>query len=254
VGEAEPAVRYVVSRYRWWWWKWKAQYRRMPGAVAVASFATFAEADAERARREAESRAKVNPFTCGGAVHHWTHLDEPRLRDWLMDHGIDPPAAKNGTTDWAEWWKKNNKKLGAEKCAAVWEVLDKVRFYTVREQPVRPVGYAVVGVNWEYNDEYYDAHPESAHLVKVYRSRDRAEAECARQNEEARAEWAFMGEGEVEDFDPERGNPAFDMHDWLCRRRGLMGRADLKRGEGRYPTTAGVPFFEVIEVELEGLE
>ena len=38
------------------------------------------------------------------------------------------------------------------------------------------------------------------------------------------------------------------------RRRGLTGGQKLKKGEGRYRNTAGVPFFEVIEVELEGLE
>jgi hypothetical protein len=254
VDGAEPAVRFVVSRYRWLRHSWPEHYSRLPGTVAVASFATFEEADAERAKREALARAKVNPFACGAGVHHWTHLDEPRLRDWLMDHGIEPPASPaDGTGEWAKWWKKHRKQLGAEKRAAVWEILDKVRFYGVKEQPVRPVGYAVLGVNWEYNDEYYDANPQSGKLVKVFRSRERAEAECEKQNEAAREQWAFMGEGEVEDPDA-HGSTAFDMHELLCLRRGLMGRDELKPGEGCYPTTFGVPFFEVVEIELEGLE
>lgn len=249
----EPASRYVVSRCHWWWSDWKRCYYRRPGGVAIASFAGYEAADAERARLEALVRAKVNPFECGEAVHHRTHLDEPRLRDWLMDRGIDPPRAKaDGACDWAAWWKKNQKKLGPEKRAAVWEALDKVRFYEIKRRPVLPVGYAVLGVNWEYNDEYYDANPDTAKLVKVFRSRDRAEAECARHNEEARGQWAHMGTEQVEN--PDGAYTAFDMHDWLCLRRGLMGRDELDRNEGCYPTTFGVPFFEVVEIELEGLE
>ena len=250
---AEPATRFVVSRYRWA--RAGSRHRRRPGGTVVASFATFEEAEAERAKLEAKIRAKVNPFAYGEAVHHWTYLDEPRLRDWLMDHGIDPPEPKpNGTSDWSAWWKKNQKQLGAEKCAAVWEILDKVRFYDVKEQPVRPVGYAVVGVNWEYNDEYHFANAETCQLVKVFRSRERAETECAAQNEAARQQWAFAGEEEIEDFDPAHDLPAFDMHDWLCHRRELTGGTKPKREEGLYPTTFGVPFFEVVEIELEGLE
>ena len=144
----------------------------------------------------------------------------------------------------------------AEKRAAVWEVLDKVRFFAVREEPVRPVGYAVVEINWEYNDEYYDADAEGGRLLKVYRSRERAEAECAARNEEARGVWDFMDDTPVE-YDDEGDDfefLAFDMEDRLRRRRGLLGNEKLKKGEGTFRNTDGVPFFEVIEVELEGLE
>jgi hypothetical protein len=257
---AELGTRFVVKRL-----KWAEHYggkrTRQPGEVAVKSFASFEEAEAERAKREEEYRKAVNPFDCGTAVHYWSHLDEPRLRDWLMDHGIDPPKPnKDGTTNWSDWWKKNQKKLGPERRAAVWEALDKVRFFAVREEPARPVGYAVVMVNWEYNDEYYDADPEGGALVQVYRSRERAEAECARQNGEARGDWSFVDEmmGEVEDEelddDEEFVEAAFDMRERLCRRRGLVGDQKLAKGEGVFRSTAGVPFFEVIEVELEGLE
>jgi hypothetical protein len=249
---AEPGTRFVVKLL-----KWQEHYggkrKRLPGDVAVASFATFEEADAERAKREEEYRKRVNPFDCGTAIQYWSHLDEPRLRDWLMDHGIDPPEAKkDGITNWSAWWKKNQKKLGPEKRAAVWEILDKVRFFTVREEPARPVGYAVIEINWEYNDEYFDADPEGGRLLKVYRTRERAEAECARRNEEVRGDWDF---GDYEyDEDDEGGYIAFDMEDRLRRRRGLTPDQKLGKNEGTFKTSEGVPFFEVIEVELEGLE
>ncbi len=253
---AETGTRFVVKRL-----KWAEHYggkrTRQPGEVAVASFTTFEEAEAERAKREDEYRKSVNPFDCGAAVHYWTHLDEPRLRDWLMDHGIEPPKPnKDGTTNWADWWKRNQKKLGPENRAAVWEVLDKVRFFAVREEPARPVGYAVIEVNWEYNDEYFDADPEGGQLVKVYRTRERAEAECAARNEEARIRWSDVEEMfEYEDDDDEDYvDAAFDMQDRLAHRRGLIGGQKLEPNEGRFRNTEGVPFFEVIEVELEGLE
>jgi hypothetical protein len=251
---AEPATRFVVKRLNWWD-EYGGKLVRRPGEVAVASFATFDEADAERAKREDGYRKRLNPFECGLAIYHLTHLDEPRLRDWLMDHGIDPPESKtDGTTNWAAWWKKYQKKLGAEKRAAVWEVLDKVRFFAVREEPVRPVGYAVVEVHWNYNDEYYDADADGGKLVKVYRSRERAEAECSRRCEEARANWDQYGTDDPGgEFDPDTQYVAFDLQDRLCRRRGIL-RSELDRGEGLYATAARVPFFEVIEVSLEGLE
>jgi hypothetical protein len=255
---AEPATRFVVKRLSWAE-EYGGKLLRRPGEVAVVSFATFDEAERERARREEEFRKRVNPFECGGAVQYWTHLDEPRLRDWLMDHGIDPPSAKkDGTANWAAWWKKHRKQLGAEKRAAVWEILDKVRFFAVREEPVRPVGYAVVLINWEYNDEFYDAHAEEGEVLQVFRTRERAEAECADNNDIARDLWAdAINEDEIEfddddDDDDEFG--MFDMRDRLRRRRGLLPGEKLKKGEGVFKTTAGVPFYEVIEVSLEGLE
>jgi hypothetical protein len=257
---AEPGTRFVLKRLKWVE-RYGGSLARQPGEVAVASFATAEEAEAERAKREAEVRARVNPFACGPAAHYWTHLDEPRLRDWLMDRGIDPPEPKkDGTTNWADWWKKNQKKLGAAKCAAIWEALDKVRFFAVRQEPARPVGYAVMAVNWEYNDEFYDACAEGGLLEKVYRSRERAEAECARLNERERENWAFVDEfageydDESEDDELEPGFAMFDMQDRLRHKRGLAPGAMLKKGEGLYRSTEGVPFYEVVEVELEGLE
>jgi hypothetical protein len=253
---AEPATRFVVKRLNWYE-EYGGRLLRRPGEVAVGSFATFDEADAERAKREEELRKRVNPFECGAAVQYWTHLDEPRLRDWLMDHGIEPPKAKkDGATNWSAWWKRNQKALGAEKRAAVWEVLDKVRFFAVREEPVRPVGYAVVEINWEYNDEYYDADADGGRLLTVYRSRERAEAECAARNENARGDWDFMDDmaGEYADEEGDFDFVSFDMEDRLRRRRGMLGNEKLKKREGTFHNTEGVPFFEVIEVELEGLE
>lgn len=253
---AEAGTRFVVKRLNW-----AEHYRgttRQPGEVALASFATFDAADADRAAREAERRTSLNPFECGNAIHYWTHFDEPRLRDWLMDHGIDPPGANKDAATWAAWWKAGHTKLGPEKRAVVWEVLDKVRFFAVREESVLPVGYAVLQINWEYNDENYTADAEGGVLFKVYRTRGRAEAACAAQNEEARGLWGFadadMAAAYDDDIDEDDMMAAFDMQDRLRRQRGLAGDQTLKKGEGLFNRSAQVPFFEVVEVPLEGLE
>lgn len=253
-----PNTRFVVKRLRWLPNSYDDKLTRLPGETPVASFATIDEADADCRTREEAVRKVVNPFFCADMLHYLTHFDEPRLRDWLMDHGIDPPQPQpDGATDWAAWWKKNHKKLSADKRAAVWEALGKVRFFTIAEEPVRPVGYAVVQINWVYNDEYYDADPEGGRLLTVYRSRKKAEEECETLNGLAREEWGdvFQEFGlDPDEFDPDEQLEMFNMEDRLRVQRGLLDPKGLKDNEGVFGSADGVPFFEVIEVELEGLQ
>lgn len=248
------ATHFVVKRLRWCP-NYSNGFHRLPGEVRVASFATIDEADADCRQREEAVRKRVNPFACGHALHYQTHLDEPRLRDWLMDHGLDPPKpGKKGKTNWAAWWKEKHKKFSATQRAAVWEALGKVRFFTIAEEPRRPVGYAVVRVNWVYNDENFDADPEGGELLKVFRARDRAEQECESRNEEAREQW---GEGyeyyDTEHFNPETDMGMFDMQDRVTVKVGIPDPNGPKRVQDVFPSPAGTPFFEIIEVELEGL-
>lgn len=251
----KSTTRFVVKRLNWAE-SYSGKLTRRPGEVAVLSFGTREAADAECAKREAEFRAAVNPFECGPAVHYWSHLDEPRLRDWLMDRGITPPDAKGKETNWSAWWKKNRKAFSDEQKTAVWEALDKVRFFAVREEPARAVGYAVVQINWEYNDEFYDAHAEQGEVLQVFRTRERAQADCDESNFIARDAWSDSIDSALEEIalDDEDEFSMFDMQDRLRRRRGMLPGAKLKKGEGRFRNTDGVPFYEVIEVELEGLE
>jgi hypothetical protein len=51
------------------------------------------------------------------------------------------------------------------------------------------VAYAVVAVQWNYNDEWYYPGSEGGHVRVAYRSRERAAAECERLNAQARAQW-----------------------------------------------------------------
>lgn len=253
---AQPAKRFVLKRLNWTE-HYDGTLELQPGGRNVASFDTFDAADAERVARENACRELVNPFACGAGFYYWTHLDEPRFRDWLMDHGVDPPKPKkDGTADWGGWWKKGHQKLSAEKRHAVWEALDKVRFFTVAEEPVRPVGYAVMSINWEYNDETYDAHPDQGEVIQVFRTRERAEQECEEQNDMARDVWVdALDENDIEMMDDGDDNSAmFDMRARVRHRRGLFRSQKLKKGEGVFRTAEHALFYEVVEIPLEGLE
>jgi hypothetical protein len=49
------------------------------------------EAEADRARREADVRARVkNPFICGPNHAARSRLPEPVFEDWLRDAGMEP--------------------------------------------------------------------------------------------------------------------------------------------------------------------
>ena len=59
------ALRFVVRRLNWR--PAGDRFIRLPGEVRLSSFDTLEAAEADRAAREAEVRARVNPFTCGTA-------------------------------------------------------------------------------------------------------------------------------------------------------------------------------------------
>jgi hypothetical protein len=146
-----PAVLFVVQRLNWQ--RYDTGLARLPGSTRLRSFKRRANAERDRDQRERAARACVNPFTCGGpALHYQTSLDAGRLHDWLLDAGIEPPAANGGKVDWAGWWQRTHEQLTEAQHDRVWEALDRVRFFEVVERPGRPLGYAVVRINWNYND------------------------------------------------------------------------------------------------------
>jgi hypothetical protein len=241
--------RYVVHRLNWR--RTPAGFVRLPGEIPVASFDTFEAAEAERRAREQTAQKAVNPFAAGLAPYEQTSMPPGVFRDWLLDAGIDPPQRFNDPSAWGKWWDAEAPGWTADQTATVWEALDKARFFRVVERPKRAVGYAVVEVVWGYNDEWYYSDGEGGTLIAVYRNRKRAEAVCAERNEQARREWADMvGEGpddeyggfEVADREEASADPFADAD----------GRpSDEDEGEDLRKTSE-VPFYEVIEVELEG--
>jgi hypothetical protein len=191
------ALRFVVSELDWARDEYSEDdyFRRTARTKPVASFATFEEAEADRGRREDERRATENPFRFGGAsVFFQSSLDGPRLHDWLMDAGIDPPAKLKGHASWAEWWDETSGKWTAEQRAHAWAALDKVRFFAVTEERPGRKAYVIQELHWAWHDEpTLIADYEGGLVVRAFRSRAAAEAECERLNRECQAQAEHNG-------------------------------------------------------------
>lgn len=278
------ATQFVVSRLTWRIAGYGRTFVCLPGETRVAAFANFDSAEADRATREAAARASVNPFRCGTTWGERSHMPEAVFRDFIKDAGIEPPTiVEPPTTDedgkplprqqlkrpytwpaatyrgWETWWDAVAPTLSAERVARVWEGLDRVRFFSVEERPVRTVAFVVVEISWNYNDEWYDPPPEGGGAHTAYRTRERAEAECERMNAEARDRWREslrLPEAEA----PAEAMPGYEAFPFDMQGRVFPGEDPF--GPRRKPPARGaenqrgkfgvdeVPFYEVIEFEL----
>jgi hypothetical protein len=235
------APRFVVRRLNW---RVAGEcFIRLPGEVRLVSFGTLEEADADGARREGEIRARLNPFRCGTAWHALTTMPQAVYLDWLQDADLFPPLAfaepaLTGTIplgEWAEWWLKVAHRLEADQVAHAWAGLNRVRFFEVVERPASAVAFAVVRVMWEYNDSWYEPGSEGGRTVRAFRSRDRAEEECARLEADARREW--------------------DGRYWVEARRWELANWPALGEEvgtqcGEAFDRCGVQLYEVVEIDL----
>src|SRR5262245_4291399 len=159
------APRFVVHRLNWR--QASGGFVRLPGGTRVAAFATFEEADLDRALRETEVRSRMNPFSCGTTWHALTTLPEPVFVDWVGDAGLTPPNY-TGIDAWSGWWQRWNAEWSAEQLWRVWEGLNRVRFFEVIERPVSAVAFAVVRVMWEYNDSWYEPGEEGGRTIRAF--------------------------------------------------------------------------------------
>lgn len=87
------------------------------GGFPVCAYRDYGKAEQFRRWKEQARRASTNPFRYGSLVHHWTSLDEGRLRDWLLDAGLTPPGHQGEEQPavvrkaWIRWWHKHGPKL-----------------------------------------------------------------------------------------------------------------------------------------------
>lgn len=236
-----PPTHFVVERLNWR--RVNGTFYRLPGETRVAAFDAHDAAEAFRAAEEARARAVVNPFAGGLAVpFDQTTWPAEVLCDWLEDHGIDPPPLADGKRDWAGWWDRSHPGWTDAQWRAAWEPLDKVRFFRLRETAKRPVAYAVVQVQWAYDDSWYQASPEGGEVQTLYRRRERAEAEAARLDAEARQEWIDREATLEWDQRPVMNGSPFDPKSW----------PDPTEWGQRPTDPDHALFYEVIAVELEG--
>lgn len=171
--------RYTVRRVGWFQPPHGDPYtRRLPSAEPLAHFDGFDAA--ERYRRELETAARdgENPFRFGGAsVFFQSSLDGPRLHDWLMDEGIDPPATALRHADWRAWWDAFAHTWGESQLAHAWAAFDKVRFFDVAEQPT-DAAHLLVLIAWSRDGtSTLSAATEGGQAVAAFRSAAAAEAE-----------------------------------------------------------------------------
>jgi hypothetical protein len=285
-------THFVVSRANWR--AANGALVRLGGETRVTAFDTFDAADRDRAARELRARAHVNPFRCGTLWAERSHMPESVFCDFLEDVDIvlplfDPvgdtddlgqplnsftraileqkPLPEGVYRSWAHWWDKCRDSLSPNQIARVWEAMDRLRFFSVSEQPKRTVAYLVLEIRWNYNDEWYYPQAEGGAPHTAYRTRARAEEECARLNAEAREEWrgalnlpalgapvpAGIGAYNLYPFDMEdRRFPdeePFGPHREPPH-RAIPGEDDPDDYEGGCFGVDEVPFYEVQEIEL----
>jgi hypothetical protein len=179
--------RYTVRKLGWYQPPHGDPYtRRLPTAEPVARFDTFDVAEMHRRVLEAETRGGENPFRFGGgSVFFQSSLDGPRLHDWLMDAGIDPPASELRHHDWRAWWDSFAHLWSADQLAHAWAGLDKVRFFDVAETG-SGTGHGVIEIVWGRLERDWGsaatAGTEGGRLVGVFRRAETAEADRVRRN------------------------------------------------------------------------
>lgn len=170
--------RYTVRRVGWFQPPHGDPYtRRLPNAEPVAQFDTFDGAEAHRRELEAAARAGENPFRFGGAsVFFQSSLDGPRLHDWLMDAGIDPPASELRHGDWRAWWDAFAHTWNRDQLAHAWAAFDKVRFFDIAEQPT-DAAHLLLLISWSRDGtSVLAAATEGGQVIGAFRSAESAEA------------------------------------------------------------------------------
>ena len=185
---------------------------RSPASARVhvwPSYAAAAEA-CERVNAGVWAKPDFNPFHHGGEnLFFQTTLPPGPFCDYLLDRGIDPPAAGPDADNagWVGWWHARRPCLGESQLAAVREAMNLIRFAEVAEVPAA-TAYVIQMRNWSCVFDYEEeggtdpgedaesavvADDEGGIFAAVYRGRAQAEARCAEWNAIRRAEPDYHG-------------------------------------------------------------
>jgi hypothetical protein len=75
-----------------------------------------------------------------------------------MDAGLDPPGVTNDSRVWADWWSVHRDEMTLAQRATVWEALDRVRFFEVRESergmPCHLVATQEYAYEWDAGEHF----------------------------------------------------------------------------------------------------
>jgi hypothetical protein len=213
---------FLVRRLGWHQNPYGDNYtRRLPCAEVTARHATFEDADADRRRRERATRNGENPFRFGGAALFFqTSLDAPRLHDWLLDGGIDPPAEQLAHRSWREWWDAFAHTWTDEQLGHAWQGLNKVRFFDVVEETQFDTIQVLMRMRQGYGvTRVHDLDQQSGSLQAVYRSSVAAQQACDLRN------LNLYGEARLQRIRASGGRLVFGVQE-------IPGDAEIEGNEG----------------------
>jgi hypothetical protein len=101
-------------------------------ARPVRAFLAWDRAEAFYRRREDAAWQRINPFL-RGKLAEWTSLDAGRLRDWMLDLGLEPPAGEFHRGKWGKWFAEVQPTLSPAQRWAIREAMDRRRFFRIVE-------------------------------------------------------------------------------------------------------------------------
>jgi hypothetical protein len=112
------------------------------GPAPLRTFLSRTKAEAWWRKREEEARGDQSPFdygALGGRLEDYSTLSPAEFGDRLRDAGVSPPSfGENGRLRDAlwEWWDHNVIDMTPSQRSAVWDALDRVRFYEIVETTI----------------------------------------------------------------------------------------------------------------------
>jgi len=194
--------------------------------TTVATFPHPADAHTACSNLTGDAHRALNPFLLGGPnLFFQTSLPAYALHDFLLDHGVNPPA-NTARPDYADWWEQNTRWLTNDQRAVVWRACDKLKLFEVVEEDDNRAVWRVMEIPWRRSDgEGWTPSHEGGLPVSVWPTVREAKRAAEALTHRRRAEWDPAAE--------------FELH-----RRAGYAHADL------WPTREQVPFAEVVRVPL----
>jgi hypothetical protein len=138
---------YLVQQINWdyndeYYFRWDGEAGELgdgePDALSpLQTFLRRTKAETYWRKLEERARGKQNPFdygALGGDLDDYSNLSPAEFRDRLRAVRLTPPSfGENGRLrdSLSEWWEREAPDMTPEQRSAVWDVLDRVRFYEI---------------------------------------------------------------------------------------------------------------------------
>ena len=126
---------YLLSRGTWRL-PWGGSFHRCESdsSVPLEVFATREKAEARRRELEAVAHHELSPFLFGD-LNQLSRIDEEEFSLEVDKLGLPPPQGfeweGRAFCDWSGWWDILAGDMTDDQRAGVWDLLDKLNFYTI---------------------------------------------------------------------------------------------------------------------------